>query len=96
MIKKTWLSALSYAQSSILLVSASPLVFLFLGFLPLTAKSDLADFVSYVWRQDVGTLFVCLQKLYLSYLFVHVFFALFNFNKTEVKSKSQFGPYFPC
>ncbi len=34
-IKKTWLSAVSYAQSRISLVYPAPLVFLFLGLLPL-------------------------------------------------------------
>ncbi len=48
--KKTLLSAMH--SHAFRWFSAAPLVFLFLGLLPLvTAESDLADFLCYVWRR---------------------------------------------
>ena len=50
-IKKTWLSAFSYAQSRISLVFCCSLGFLVPWFSSLTAESDLADFLCCVWRR---------------------------------------------
>ena len=88
-IKKIWLSAFSCAQSRISLVICRSLGFLVPWFSSLIDKTDLADFMCYVWRRrwGVGNLFVCLQKLYLSvtdmfkYLFCYV-----NFEKISIKS----------
>jgi hypothetical protein len=51
-IKKAWLSALSYAQSRISLVFCRSLGFLVPWMSSLTADSDLADFLCYVWRRS--------------------------------------------
>jgi hypothetical protein len=64
-IKKTWLSAFSYAQSCISLVFCRSLGFLVPWSSSLTAVSDLADFL---WRMWVD-FFVWLQKLYLTDMF---------------------------
>ena len=78
-IKKTWLSAFSFAQTRISLVICRSLGFLVPWFSSLI--DNLADFGCYVWRRrwgGGGTLFVCLQKLYLTvtdmfkYLFCYV------------------------
>jgi hypothetical protein len=57
-IKKTWLSAFSFAQSRILLVICSSLGFLVPWFSSLIDKTDLADFVcynlQYLWRRRLG------------------------------------------
>ena len=82
-IKKTWLSAFSFAQSRILLVICSSLGFLVPWFSSLIDKTDLADFVCYVWRRRWGGgTFVCLQKLYLTVtdMFEYLF-AMYNFEK---------------
>ncbi len=50
-IKKTWLSAFSYAQSHISLVFCRSLGFRVPWSSSLTAESDLADFLCYVWRR---------------------------------------------
>ncbi len=50
-IKKTWLSVFSYAQSRISLVFCCSLGFLVPWFSSLTAESDLADFLCCVWRR---------------------------------------------
>jgi hypothetical protein len=69
-IKKTWLFAFSYAQPRISLVICHSLGFLVPWFSSLIDKTDLADFVCYLWRKKVGggggALSVCLQKLYLT------------------------------
>ena len=78
-IKKTWLSAFSYAQSRISLVICR-----FLGFLvpwssSLTAESDLADFLCCVEKKVDGLyLIVCKNNNSLTCL--NVFFAIFNFD----------------
>jgi hypothetical protein len=68
-IKKTWLSAFSYAQSRISLVFCSSLGFLVPWSSSLTAVSDLADFCVMYGEECGGTLFVWLQKLYLTEMF---------------------------
>ncbi len=67
-IKKTWLSAFSFAQSRISLVICRSLGFLVPWFSSLIDKTDLADFMCYVWiRRWWGLDFVCLfGKLYLT------------------------------
>ncbi len=50
-IKKTWLSAFSYAQSCISLVFCSSIGFLVPWSSSLTSESDLAYFLCYVWRR---------------------------------------------
>jgi hypothetical protein len=65
-----------------------------LGFLvPLfsffTDKTELADFVRYVWRRrwvggGGGTLFVCLQKLYLTVPDKFKYFLRYMFNIDEI------------
>jgi hypothetical protein len=50
-IKKTWLSAFSYAQSRISLDFCRSLGFLVHWSSSLTAESDLADILCYVWRR---------------------------------------------
>jgi hypothetical protein len=50
-IKKTWLSAFSYAQICISLVFCLSLGFLVPLSSSLTAESDLADFLCHVWRR---------------------------------------------
>jgi hypothetical protein len=50
-IKKTWLSAFSYAQSRISLVFCRSLGFLVPWSSSLTAVSDLADILYQVWRR---------------------------------------------
>jgi hypothetical protein len=68
-IKKTWLSAFSYAQSRISLVFCHSLGFLVPWYSSLTAKSDLADFFVMYGEESEWTSFVCLQKLYLTDMF---------------------------
>jgi hypothetical protein len=51
-IKKTWLSASSYAQSRISLIFCHSLGLLVPWFSSITADSDLADFLCYVWRRN--------------------------------------------
>jgi hypothetical protein len=68
-IKKTWLSAFSYAQSRISLVFCRFLGFLVPWFSSLTDESDLAVFYLFMEKKVGWTLFVCLQKLYLPDMF---------------------------
>jgi hypothetical protein len=65
-IKKTWLSAFSYAQSHILLVFCRTPSFLVPWVSSFTADSNLVDFLCY-GEEGGWTSFVCLQKLYLSH-----------------------------
>jgi hypothetical protein len=74
-IKRTLLSAFTYA---------APLVSLFLGFRPLQLNQIWRILCVMYGEEGEGTLFVCLQKLYLT-LCLNVFFALFNFCKIEIK-----------
>ncbi len=62
-IKKTWLSAFSYAQSRISLVFCRSLGFLVLWFSSLTAESDLVDLFVLCMEKKVGGLylFVCIK-----------------------------------
>ncbi len=78
MIKKTWLSAFSFAQSRISLVIFRSRGFLVPWFSSLIDKTDLADFMCYVWRRrwsrwgeggDGLCLFVC--KNYISLSLIH-------------------------
>ncbi len=63
-IKKTWLSVFSFAQSRI--------SFLFPWFSCLRAESDLVDFCVMYGEEGGWTLFVCLQKLYLTEMFEYL------------------------
>jgi hypothetical protein len=58
-IKKTWLSAFSYAQSHISLVFCRSLGFLVPWSSSLTAVSDMTDFLCHVWRR-MWVDFICL------------------------------------
>jgi hypothetical protein len=80
-IKKTWLSAFSYAQSRISLVFCRSLGFLVPWFSSLTAESDLEDFFVMFGEEGGWTLFVCLQKLYLTDKFEWLLcYCIFNFD----------------
>ncbi len=61
-------------------VSAAPPVFLFLGFL-LLQLNQIWRIFSVMYGEEGGwTLFVWLQKLYISLTCLNVFFAIFNFD----------------
>ncbi len=60
-IKKTWLSAMH--GRTFRWFSASPLVFLFLGFLSLQRNQIWRILCLMYEEESGGTLFVCLQKL---------------------------------
>jgi hypothetical protein len=98
-IKKTWLSAFNCAQSRILLVICRSLGFLVSWFSSLVDITDLADFVCYVWRKGGGEggeglcLFVCKNYILLSLIFLNIFFAMYNFEKIEIKSNVSICPY---
>jgi hypothetical protein len=81
--KKTWLSAFSFAQSRISLVICRTLDFLVPWISSFLDKTDLADFVCYVWKEGGGVGdFVCLQKLYLTVTDMFKYhFAMYNFEK---------------
>jgi len=72
-VKKTRLSVFRYAQSHISLVSAAPPVFLFLGLLPLQLNQIWRIFCVINGEEGGWTLFVCLQKLYLTDMFAWLF-----------------------
>ncbi len=68
-IKKTWLSAFSYAQSRILLVFCCSLGFLVPWFSPLQLNKIWRIFWVMYGEEGGWTLIVCLQKLYLTDMF---------------------------
>jgi hypothetical protein len=78
-IKKTWLSAFSYAGSRISLVFCFSLGFLVPWSSSLTAVSDLADFLSCM-EKNVGGLYLFGCKNYISLKFLNNFLAIFNFD----------------
>jgi hypothetical protein len=85
-IKKTWPSAFSYAQSRIMLVICRSLTFRVPWFSSFIDKTDLADFVCYVWRRrwEGGgglCLFVCKNYISLSLIYLNIFFAMYTFEK---------------
>jgi hypothetical protein len=83
-IKNTWLSAFSHAESRISLVFCRSLGFLVPWFSSLIDKTDLADFVCYVWGRRGGEglcLVVCKNYILLSLIYLNIFFAMFNFDK---------------
>jgi hypothetical protein len=72
-IKKTWLSAFSFAQSHISLAICRSLSFLVPWFSSLIDKTDLADFVC-LWGGLC--LFVCKNYISLSLISLNIFFAM--------------------
>jgi hypothetical protein len=78
-IKKTWLSAFSYAQSRISMVFCRSLGFLVPWSSSLTAESDLADFFLCM-EKEVGELYLVVCKNYNSLTCLNIFFAIFNFD----------------
>jgi hypothetical protein len=77
--------------------SAAPPVFLFLGFLPLQLNQIWQIFVSYTptYGEEGGwTLFVCLQKLYLTDMFLTGFLVIFNFDNIFKRVIFLFGSCF--
>jgi hypothetical protein len=76
-IKKTWLSAFSYAQSSILLVFCRSLGFLFL---PLQLNQIWRIFGVMYGEESGWTLFVCKNYSGISLTCLNVFFAIFNYD----------------
>jgi hypothetical protein len=68
-IKKTWLSAFSYAQSHILLVFCCSLGFLVPWFSPLQLNKIWRIFCVMYGEEGGWTSFICLQKLYLTDMF---------------------------
>jgi hypothetical protein len=59
--------------------SVTPLVFLFCGFLPLQLNQIWQILCIMLGEEGGGTLFVCLQKLYLTDMF-ECLLAMFNFD----------------
>ncbi len=78
-MKKTWLSALSFAQSRISLVFFHSLGFLVPWSSSLTDESDLADFFLCM-EKKVDILYVIVCKNYNSLTSLNVLFAILNFN----------------
>jgi hypothetical protein len=68
-IKKTWLSVFSYAQSHISLVFCCSLGFLVPWFSPLQLNKIWRIFCVMFGEEGGWTLFICLQKLYLTDMF---------------------------
>ncbi len=91
-IKKTWLSAMH--SHAFRWFSATTLVFLFLGFLPLQ--------LNYIWRifsvlckeKKVGRLYLFVCKNYISLTCLSVFFTILNFDNIWKKVIFLFGPCF--
>ncbi len=75
-IRKTCLSAFSYAQSRISLSFCCSLGFLVPWFSFLTAESNLADVVCYVWRRRWGGTFLLFRRCSISILVVFPIFKL--------------------
>jgi hypothetical protein len=84
-IKKTWLSAFSYAQSHISLVFCCSLGFLVPWFSPLELNRDGGFFVLCM-EKKVGGLFLFVCKNYISLTCLNGFFAIFNFDNILIKS----------
>jgi hypothetical protein len=83
-IKKTWLSAFSYAQSRISLVFCRSLGFLIPWFSSLIDKTDLANLCVVGGGgggRDFLCLFVCKYYISLSLIYFNFFFAIFNFDE---------------
>jgi hypothetical protein len=78
-IKKTWLSAFIYAQSRISLVFCCSLGFLVPWFSPFQLNKIWRIFCVMYGEEGGWTLFVCLQKLYLTDIFEWLL-AVFSFD----------------
>ena len=92
-IKKTWLSAFSYAQSRISLVFCCSLGFLVPWFSPLQLNKIWRIFCVMYGEEGGWTLIVCLQN-YISLTCLNGFFAIFNFDNIFKKVIFLFGPCF--
>ncbi len=84
-IKKTWLSAFSYAQSCISLVFCCSLGFLVPWFSPLQLNKIWRIFCVMYGEEGGWTLIVCLKN-YISLTSLNGFFAIFNFDNIYIKS----------
>ena len=84
-IKKTWLSAFSYAQSRISLVFCCSLGFLAPWFSPLQLNKIWRIFCVMYGEEGGWTLIVCLQN-YISLTCLNGFFAIFSFDNIYIKS----------
>jgi hypothetical protein len=78
-IKKTWLSAFSYAQSHISLAFCCSLGFLVPWFSPLQLNR-VGGFFVLCMEKKVGGLYLFVWKNYLSLTCLNGFFAIFNFD----------------
>ncbi len=84
-IKKTWLSAFSYAQSHISLVFCCSLGFLVPLFSPLQLNR-VGGFFVLCMEKKVGGLYFFVCKNYISLTCLNGFFAIFNFDNILIKS----------
>ncbi len=77
--------AFSFAQSRISMVICLSLGFLVSWFSSFIDKTDLADFVCFLWRRwgegDFVGLFVCKNYISLSRICLNIFFAMYNFER---------------